>query len=75
MFPLQQSDELLHQIFSTTNQHKIPQDPITGHTVVEANPIFTNGTAKTRRRKACHTEASGGGDKYKKQKLHREIER
>ncbi|GMJ06570.1 hypothetical protein HRI_004326200 [Hibiscus trionum] len=65
MFSLQQSDELL----------------LTGHTVVEANPIFTNAMAKTRRRKPCHTEAGGGDegfaacDKYKKQKMRREIER
>ncbi|KAE8665498.1 putative Basic helix-loop-helix DNA-binding superfamily protein [Hibiscus syriacus] len=79
MFPLHQSDELLYQIFATTNQHKIPQDPITGHTEEEANPM-----AKTWPLKSCHMGASGGGggceglaacDKYKKQKLHRETER
>ncbi|KAE8736467.1 bHLH126 protein [Hibiscus syriacus] len=82
MFPLQQSDELVFQIFSTTNPHKIPQDLITGHTAVEANPIISNSMGKSRWRKACLMEASGGGgeelaacDKYKKQKLHREIER
>ncbi|GMI99560.1 hypothetical protein HRI_003625300 [Hibiscus trionum] len=81
MFPLQQSDELVYQIFSATNQHKIPQDLIMGHTAVEANPIVPNNMGKSRGRKACRMEASGGGggggggDKYKKQKLHREIER
>ncbi|XP_039000167.1 transcription factor bHLH36-like [Hibiscus syriacus] len=85
MFPLQQSDELVFQIFSTTNPHKIPQDLITGHTAVETNPIISNSMGKSRRRKACRMEARGGGggggeglaacDKYKKQKLHREIER
>ncbi|KAK8657160.1 hypothetical protein V6N13_035415 [Hibiscus sabdariffa] len=88
MFPLQQSDELVYQIFSTTNHHKIPQDLITGHsTAVEANPVVPNSMGKSRGRKACRMEvaAAGGGggggeglaacDKYKKQKLHREIER
>ncbi|PPD94246.1 hypothetical protein GOBAR_DD08722 [Gossypium barbadense] len=76
MLPLHQSDDLVYQIFSHTKQHKIPQDPITGHTVVvESNPIISNPTVKNRGRKICHMEGGAGSDKYKKQKLHREIER
>ncbi|XVE58652.1 hypothetical protein DITRI_Ditri04bG0186000 [Diplodiscus trichospermus] len=78
MFPLQQSDELVYQIFSNSNQHKIRQDLITGHDSVEGNPIIANSMRKSRRRKVCHMEDSIEGftcDKYKKQRLHREIER
>ncbi|KAH1075500.1 hypothetical protein J1N35_027828 [Gossypium stocksii] len=76
MLPLHQSDDLVYQIFSHTKQHKIPQDPITGHTVVvESNPIISNPTVKSRGRKICHMDGDAGSDKYKKQKLHREIER
>ena len=78
MFPLQQSDDLVYQIFSNSNQHKIPQDLITGHASLGGNPIIPSSMGKSRRRKACHMEGSTEGftcDKYKKQKLHREIER
>ncbi|OMO98017.1 hypothetical protein COLO4_14215 [Corchorus olitorius] len=90
MFSLQQSDDLVYQIFSNSSQHKIPQDLIFGnhHDSVEkgCNPsdiqpiiIGSNTMKKTRRRKLCQTDegllAASACDKYKKQKLHREIER
>ncbi|XP_022724897.1 transcription factor bHLH118-like isoform X2 [Durio zibethinus] len=71
MFPLQQSDDPVYQTFSSSNQHKIPQDLITGHASLE-------GMGKSRRGKVCQMEGSTEGfpcDKYKKQKLHRELER
>ncbi|XWS61068.1 hypothetical protein CRYUN_Cryun07bG0093900 [Craigia yunnanensis] len=49
-----------------------------GHASLEGNPIIANSMGKSRRRKVCHMEGSTEGftcDKYKKQKLHREIER
>ncbi|XVF09734.1 hypothetical protein REPUB_Repub07fG0120900 [Reevesia pubescens] len=79
MFPLQQSDDLVYQIFSNSNQHKIPQDLIAGHASLEANPLFTTSMEKSGKRKVSQMESSTEGfvacDKNKKQKLHREIER
>lgn len=82
MFPLQQSGDLVYTIFSNTKQHEIPQDLITCHAAasLEPNPITANSVGKSRRRKVCHVVPDGGTqgfgcDKYKKQKLHREIER
>ncbi|XVF50721.1 hypothetical protein PTKIN_Ptkin04bG0125300 [Pterospermum kingtungense] len=74
MFPLQPSDDPMYQILFSSNQHKIPQDLITDHASLEGNPIIANSMGKSRRRKVCHMEGSTC-DKYKKQKLHREIER
>ena len=78
MFPLQQSDDLVYQIFSNSNQQKIPQDIISGHASLEPNPIIANSMGKSPKRKVCHMESGTEGfacDKHKKQKLHREIER
>ncbi|XP_021294601.1 transcription factor bHLH118-like [Herrania umbratica] len=81
MFPLQQSDDMVYQIFSNSNQHKIPQDLIRDHASLEGTPIpiIGNSMGQSQRRKVCHMESTSTQaftcDKYKKQKLHREIER
>ncbi|XVE64128.1 hypothetical protein DITRI_Ditri07aG0077100 [Diplodiscus trichospermus] len=77
MFPLQQSNDMVYQIFSDSTQQQIPQDLIIGHASLETNPIVAYSMGKVRRRKVCQLGSSEGFacDKYKKQKLHREIER
>ncbi|XVF54012.1 hypothetical protein PTKIN_Ptkin05aG0147500 [Pterospermum kingtungense] len=79
MFPLQQSGDLVYQIFSNSDQHKIPQDLIAGHAALEPYSIIANSMGKSHGRKVYHHVESGTEefpcDKYKKQKLHREIER